>query len=480
MPDKEKVVQLPDGRVVSFPASMSDADINAALEKETQPSAASRFFGGLITEPAQALASLVKKNVDLREERNVGRTIGNVLLGPAGGAAGGIAQDMLTGLGQAHLESFKKLEKPAGELLTSPSLGAASELLGRSLATILPGVGPAAGAAADRISSGDIAGGLGETTNLLATALAPAVSKTRAVRSVTKAVEVLPERLMKILQPSKATRATLVKEIPAALDEVFQTGIKVESLKDLDFAIAMQRKNIAKEMDSVLARNQQAISGKELAQAMRDSVDQFAEVTDANAVKQVRKVAKDIEKSYPQLGLDDAESFRRRLNKELGFFFRKSQAMKAEAILDPQVKARLALRDALEQTIEAKLGADALKPLRKRYSSLRSLEDAVDSKILSELVKEDPSLLNLDSIDTITAGSAVAAATTGQGGLALGLAKTVLARRIIFLLEKISKTPDVRIKAAFAKTRTLPRASAASQAARTLSPVLLAQDEQEQ
>ena len=94
--------------------------------------------------------------------------------------------DTAKAVGQSHLEQGRK----AWELAkTADSFEDYLELAGRVGATALPVLGPVAADIGEQIGSGDVAGGMGRGTALLATVVAPA-----AVRGVRQAMPARPAR----------------------------------------------------------------------------------------------------------------------------------------------------------------------------------------------------------------------------------------------------------------------------------------------
>lgn len=101
----DKLVELPDGRVVAFPDTMSDADITAAIEGTSAPAAAQPPQGAGMEVIAQRVASFVPANTPLiglpihaladvdelpRMGGAVGGTVG-MLGGPVGSVVGAAA-----------------------------------------------------------------------------------------------------------------------------------------------------------------------------------------------------------------------------------------------------------------------------------------------------------------------------------------------------------------------------------------------------
>jgi hypothetical protein len=153
-----KIIELPDGTEAEFPDNMPDSQIEAVLRRE--------YGGGDRTPSVGDMAVGAAQNVDPGSA--VGRFASGVWknINPV---------EMVKGLGQAvssPIETGKAVVGQMGEPWEmadhAGAEGRYSEMVGHGLAGSLPLVGPAAAAAGERIGSGDVAGGLGEATGLLA------------------------------------------------------------------------------------------------------------------------------------------------------------------------------------------------------------------------------------------------------------------------------------------------------------------------
>ncbi len=244
MPDK--VIEIPGVGNISFPDTMSDADINAAAAKlyrekqgalgvaaqpTAEPGAASRFISGV------ARTSLPST------------TAADYLAGPAYAlrhpldAAGLLAG----GVREAHAEQGRQFVA-AGQRLGQAQtmrerLIAASELAGRGAATLLPIIGPAAANVGETLGSGDIAGGLGEATGLIGSTFAPrAAAATKegvAARIGPRLVRSAEQDIREALAPTRHRTKVKTERI---LPEVRRRGItgNLEELRELT------RENVSK------------------------------------------------------------------------------------------------------------------------------------------------------------------------------------------------------------------------------------------
>lgn len=152
-------IQAPNGKTLSIegdhvPTEAELHDIFKAAGVETgaapQGSATSRFLSGAAKNlnPIAALEGIYNAVTP----KVVGDAIGIPSVGPLGTAKA---------IGRSQLDQLSKAVDDA-------KAGRYSEMLGHGTAGVLPIVGPAAATAGERIASGDIAGGLGEGTGLIA------------------------------------------------------------------------------------------------------------------------------------------------------------------------------------------------------------------------------------------------------------------------------------------------------------------------
>lgn len=177
------------------------------------------------------------------------------------GLAGAVRHplDTASSILQANLEQLKK----AG---ADYQQGRYSEMVGHGVAGVLPIIGPSAAAAGERIGSGDVAGGLGEATGLLAPfGVGPAVQgASAAVRGAAGAARALPggsEALDAVA--NLADRASVNRMVDVAAPKVGPNKLRLNN------QIAKVAPQLAREADlSALSRQGlQAKVGAKLADA---------------------------------------------------------------------------------------------------------------------------------------------------------------------------------------------------------------------
>lgn len=159
--------------------------------------------------------------------------------GAAGRFAGGLATSlnpvpMLThpidtakAAAKAQVGEFSKAKDAAtgkGEFSSMTPLERASSTFGHGLAGVIPLAGPAAANAGERIGSGDVAGGLGQATGLLATAATPALARAGG-RGLSRTAEPLAEQALGIRAVDRKFGRAPGR---AALDET--TGVRPETV----------------------------------------------------------------------------------------------------------------------------------------------------------------------------------------------------------------------------------------------------------
>lgn len=154
----------------------------------------------------------------------------------------GLLLDAIIG---AHGQQASKTAEAGGRVLSEPSLagkaGAASEMLGHGLATVLPLVGPAAANAGEQIGSGDIAGGMGAAAGILtpsalgaARGVVPAAKQAAATRLEQSAVR----GMERAIHPTRIdTKAKTAKVVP----EMLERRIWEPSLEKLEARAANNR-----------------------------------------------------------------------------------------------------------------------------------------------------------------------------------------------------------------------------------------------
>lgn len=181
----EKVVELPDGRVVSFPDGMSDADISAAIESDmasqptpsAEPKGFLEAFGGRFVDAAKGIGALIGSSGNPQKQ-----------------------MEMVKGMIQPNIEQFQKM---SGAMAAGrPDIAG-----GRFLAGMIPGVGPTIANAVEQVSQGNYQQPAGELMADLVMAIVP---------SVLKKIRVNPSNLLNPVE-QKAVEFAVQKGIPVNL-----------------------------------------------------------------------------------------------------------------------------------------------------------------------------------------------------------------------------------------------------------------------
>lgn len=275
-----KRVHLPDGRIVNFPDSMTPTQIQGAMAKMAAPETRMPTPASTPPRTAQPEGSATSRFLSNAGEMvnpvNIATGLYNTVRHPVQTA---------TAIGRSHLDQGRQ----AWELAkTADSFEDYLELAGRVGATALPVLGPVAAEVGEQIGAGDVAGGVGKATALLATVATPA-----GVRGVRK---VMPRRApAPVTAVDDAVRFARARGVPMSVGQ--STGNPVaRGIEQLN-----ERTSIGGSIVSRNARQQQATAlanvGDDLArqvspnpvmqeqagQAVRDSVTARAAAYDAAA-----------------------------------------------------------------------------------------------------------------------------------------------------------------------------------------------------
>src|SRR3990167_278056 len=326
------------------------------------------------------------------------------------------------------------------------------EQQGHTLAGVTPIVGPAAAQIGETVGRGEYAKAAGQMTGILATL---AIPFGKSVFKKPAAIESIAETTLKTIKPSKQVRVKVQQSLPEALtDPAFESAASkpIESLADLISTAKKARISVGNEMNSVMAKGGQAgieIDGTIIVDEAGKAIPRGTRIAHSTEVNRVLRGAK--REIGKPLSLEEAEAIRQSLNDELGAFFRQSPQKMGESQNVPPIAFKLGLRNSLAEAIETKLESlgSNLKPLRKRYSNLKALENAANERYVLEITAEYPEFFKFQSLDTLTAGSAIAAFASGEPTLALSLLEIVGSRRLIDIISGKLRKPDFRIKRAF-------------------------------
>lgn len=504
MPQQKKV-RLPDGRIVAFPASMSDEEISAVLGRESleragvtlpkpQPTGTilGTQFGTDLRELALGAADTTLpggQHISLPTGRELVTVATNPLatvkeLGSMGLETVGALLSFLTAPGrpapltpqqsEEYRKTFgqeppdvlnldKRMEEIGPPLSREEAMFRAGQIGGAVLGALIPGT------KGGRAAIGKVGGAVPKTIEKVGGAVAETIAARPKV-TFTKAMRELPDRVFQALKPSKMTRLNVRDAMPAALNDLVATatelGMKVESIEDMANVVRASKRMLNEDLGKLAPRGL-SVDGDELAAEIAKVRRTFeTKFIEKGTGKEVYELPPGIsESAFAELDdaiakfkgrlltLDQAEEMRRGVNARLNSFMRKNQIKQGkEAASNPSTAIDLALRDALESGINKSLnkaGFPASSPFRKRYANIRTLEDSILDRYLSEMTGEEAAFFNLDSLDTITAGSSASFLLFGEPSTAAALATTVAARHVINAIRKRLSNPDRLIKKAF-------------------------------
>ncbi|KKL16272.1 hypothetical protein LCGC14_2497260 [marine sediment metagenome] len=330
------------------------------------------------------------------------------------------------------------------------------EAAGRAGAGIVPAIGPFAAEIGEAIGEkrlGKVAAkGL---------ELSFGFSRTRAGLKPLKGI---PKRVAgkigRALRPRQSAKVALRESLPISLEEL-KTNLRItnkrppQSLQELQQLTSEARQLVGKEIEATLGKSKTSIIlGDDLIAATKKGISKPSRLLDDKAVAQLENTI-DRQLKGKQFTLTEAESLRQQLNAELGTFFEKNKIKQRKAaVTEVPIQARLALREALEQQINNILGDSKLSSVRKRYGALRRLEDATTDRIVSEMFKDASlaeQLFQLESLDTLAAGGAIAAGALGQFEVAAAGLTVVAARRVLVTIGRKLREPNLRVRQAFSQ-----------------------------
>ena len=148
-----------------------------------------------------------------------------------------------TAIGQKHVEQFGKARHALSD-------GRVSEAIGHGLASAVPILGPVAADIGEQIGSGDVAGGLGAATGLVAPLAAAGPVARAAGRAATPLRQSAQQKVVQALGPTKERfKAIAEKRAP----EVLQRGLG-GSRESLQAQAAQNARSAGQQIDELLQR----------------------------------------------------------------------------------------------------------------------------------------------------------------------------------------------------------------------------------
>jgi hypothetical protein len=273
-----------------------------------QPQANDGFLSGLYQNTLGPLVSLGKELSDYQAKKTLARQAVDAVGGTLPMLIDAVSDPqhplhkLGAGLVQAALDQAKQAYDYSGDATTAEKMAwsalmkgnwneakaegataqeAGSKAIGHSIATVLPGVGPAAASAGEDLAAGNIAHGLGAATGLVAGVLAPgaAAKGLGAAGDAIDAVKALPGK-MDAVAPAETLRSTLRDSAKIVGDE---HGIEVpdsqsvhDSFSDASEGLYSKSKGLYKQIDDATgdkwAMNERAL--KAVSRGLRTATDE--------------------------------------------------------------------------------------------------------------------------------------------------------------------------------------------------------------
>lgn len=413
-----------------------DYDALAAAHGAVQPqpeaapaSAGSRYFGSLVSSlnPFPALKRYVwdlpqAAQQEVATRMQSGDYVGAIKTAAASAPGVPFANDLL----RAQVEQFRQAKQSA-------QAGDYSETFGHTLAGALPMVGPAAAQAGQQMGSGDVAGGLGTATGLLApfavapaAKLVPASANTRvaemlgssaeknwakAINPTTKANKAIVQN---VVAPGLTERGVVVSSLDSlkakALAKMEESGQQIDDFMANHGSIPVQGRGgnaITSEIDNLIASKQRGGVTPQTNQAYVDALNGFK---------------KDVEDLVAARGgtltLEDARWLRQQYDA--------TAASKNAFALPPAEQSRIAATADASNTLRRVIGDQFpdLAAANKEYSFWNRTHDVADATLTRRQGQKPPLTTSLAE-----AGGAVLGMHGGFGGAyAASKAAGILAR----------------------------------------------------
>lgn len=374
---------------------------------------------------------------------------------------------ILRALWDAHAGQARQTGDAAGRVMSEPTMagkaGAASEMLGHGLATVLPAVGPAAAHAGEQIGSGDIAGGLGSAAGLLTPyALSAAKDATAGLRQTAadKLHGRAVEQYSQALNPTrKDTKVMTQRVAPEALSRRVKAG-NLQKLEDV--ASTESAKAGAKVDDALQPHYADTTDTMALVDKLEESkadyqgkaVDGRTVVNDPDRVGAIQKLQDTLMEYGDKISVESRVKLRRnwdRIVNDAKGFVTEDVGNKGWAARE----GRSVLRENLKADVPNldKLNAD--------YSFWQSLED------IAHASNERKTGQKKNLVTTIAgAGGAIAAEAMMPGsGLVKGGLQAALGAQLFSSVRKLLDSPGYQMWSAIQKEK-LADALAAGDSAR--------------
>lgn len=362
---------------------------------------------------------------------------------------------VLRALWDAQAGQAGKTGEAAGRVMSEPTirgkLGAASETLGHGLATVLPLIGPAAANAGEQIGSGDIAGGLGAATGLLAPSAAAASGRLTAPLREMASNKLHTSAVAGVEKAINPTRVDTKVQTARIAPEMLRRRVKAGNLQKLEDMAAEKSTVAGAKVDEALTPYKADTVDtmalvEELEKAKAPYVGKTttgeAVINDKQRVGAIQKLQDTLMAYGDDISVESMVQLRRNwdeiVNAGKGFTTPKA-GVKAGAAR----AGRSVLRDELKKAVPD------LDKVNKEYSFWQTLEDVTHASNQRKTGQKG----NLVASVAGGAGAVAAELAMPGGGLVKGGLQAALGAKVFSSLRRFMDSPGWQLWSAVQKER---------------------------
>lgn len=362
---------------------------------------------------------------------------------------------VLRALWDAQAGQAGKTVESARGVLSAPTIGgklsAASETLGHGLATAIPLIGPAAANAGEQIGSGDIAGGLGAATGLLAPSAAVASGRLTAPLRETAANRLHASAVAGVEKAINPTRVDTKVQTAHIAPEMLKRRVRAGNLQKLeDLASEKSAAAGAKVDEALTPYKADTVDTMALVDELEKAKAQYTGtsttgakvVNDKQRVGSIQKLQDTLMEYGDEISVESMVQLRRNwdeiVNAGKGFTTPKAGVRAGAARA-----GRTVLRDELKNAVPN------LDKINKEYSFWQTLEDVTHASNQRKTGQKG----NLVSSVAGGAGAVAAGIAMPGGGLVKGGLQAALGAKVFSSLRRFMDSPGWQLWSAVQKER---------------------------
>lgn len=362
---------------------------------------------------------------------------------------------LLDAIKGSHTDQAHKTAESAGRVLSAPTLGgkvgAASEALGHGLATILPVVGPTAARAGEAIAEGDVAGGLGQTTGLMAPfGVKPALKAAAPVMAAAseRLAAAATTQMEKGLNPTRIdTKAQAARIAPEMLKRRVSGGLPaLEERAAMESAKAGQAVSAKVAAHGTTTRDVLPMV-EELEKAKAPYQGKAASgatvVNDPSRVKAIQRIQDTLMEYGDQISVESFDKFRRNLDETVTGAKAWNTDTKGKIKAWAAREGRTVLRDELRKAVP---DVDAVMAEYSFWQSLEDVAHATNERRVGQA-------RNLTTTIAGAGGAVAADAVLPGSGIVMGAGKAALGAKAAASLKKLLESPGYQTWSAVQKQR---------------------------